>query len=237
MKKSPAVLVACILTGLMTVCARSATAATVLQSFDRLFQGDDPSEVFQFPSGFFQFSLKYDPAAPSTLRFTGYVENQDLFDETGARFLFNWGRSERIWDGAVLFPDGPDYLMGVRFPAADPVQGPVRVPIEFQASIDYAPAWLRFDVEGLGCCDNFRLVGELTLEPTVEPQLSVSRLGSTAARISWSTNFAGFALEYATSLTASDWTAVANAVSTAGTTFTVTVDTDAAFRFFRLRRP
>jgi len=224
------VLVACILTGLVTVCVPSANAATVLQSFDRLFQGDDPSEVFQF-------SLKYDPSAPSTLRFTGYVENLDLFDETGARFLFGWGRSEGSWDGAVLFPEGLDYLMGVRFPAADPVQGPVRVPVEFQARIDYAPAWLRFDVEGLGCCDNFRLVGALTIEPTVEPQLSVSRIGSTAAQISWLTNFAGFDLEYATSLPASNWTAVANAVRTADTTFTVTVDTDAAFRVFRLRRP
>ena len=219
-----------LLTGLAPVCAPSATGATVLQSFDRLFQGDDPSEVFQF-------SLKHDPAAPSTVRFKGFVENLDAFDETGARFLFGWGRSEGSWDGVVLFPDGLDYLMGVRFPAADPVQGPVRVPVEFQARIDYAPAWLRFDVEGLGCCDNFSLVGDLTIEPTMEPQLRVSRVGSTAARITWPTNFTGFTLEYATSLPASTWIAVTNSVSTVGTTYAVTVDTDAAFRAFRLRRP
>src|SRR6185503_9213490 len=209
------------------VCAPPASGATVLQSFDHLFQGDDPSEVFQF-------NLNYDPAAPTTVRFKGFVENLDPFYETGARFLFAWGRSDGSWDGAALFPDGSGNLVGIRFPAADTVQGPVRVPLDFQARLEYAPAWLRFDVEGLGCCDNFRLVGPLTIEPTVEPQLRIFHLSTTAARITWSTNFAGFTLEYATNLSPTNWVAATNSVSPVDTTFTVTVQTDERFRAFRL---
>jgi hypothetical protein len=204
--------------------------AAVLQSFDRLFEGDDPSESFQF-------SLEYDPAIPTTVRFAGFVENLSTFDETGARFLFGWGRTNDDWVEGVSFPAWPDYLRGVRFPAADPLLGPTRVPVVFQGRVGYAPASLRFDVEGLGCCDYFRLVGTLSIEPTVEPELRVSRAGGAAARITWATNFTGFALEHATSLPATTWTAVTNSVSTAGADFSVTVDTDAAFRVFRLRKP
>lgn len=206
------------------------TGVRVLQSFDRLFQGDDPTESFQF-------SLEYDPAVPTTVRFAGFVENLSAFDETGARFLLGWGRTNDNLAEGVSLPDGPEYLMGVRFPPADPVQGPVRVPVEFQGRIGYAPASLRFDVEGLGCCDYFRLVGTLTIEPTVEPELRVSRAGGAVARITWATNFTGFALAYATNLPATSWTAVTNSVSTAGADFSVTVETDAAFHVFRLRKP
>ena len=212
------------------LCAPRASQAAVMQSFDRLFQGDDPSESFQF-------SLDYDPAAPATVRFAGFVENLSPFDETGARFLLAWGRTNASWPEGVYLPDGPEYLMGVRFPAADPVQGPVRVPVELEARIGYAPASLRFDVEGLGCCDYFRLVGTLTIKPPVEPELRASRAGGAAARMTWATNFTGFALEYATSLSATTWTTVTNSVSAVGADFSVTVDTDATFRVFRLRKP
>jgi hypothetical protein len=211
-------------------CALRQTPAAVLQSFDRLFQGDDPSESFQF-------SLTYDPAVPTTVRFAGYVENLSPFSETGARFLLAWGRSADNWPEGLTLPDWPDYLMGVRFPAADPVLGPTRVPVEFHGRIDYAPAALRFDVEGLGCCDYFRLVGSLTLAPTVEPVLRIAPVGDTRARMTWATNYTGFILEYATNLPATAWTAVTNGVSAVGTDFSVTVDTDAPFRIFRLRKP
>lgn len=227
MKQTPVLLFTIVLAAVGTP---SASAATVLQSFDRLFAGDDPTESFQF-------SLEYDPTVPTTVRFAGFVENLDPFYETGARFFLSWGRTNDSWEQVVLLPDGIGYLMGVRFPAADPVQGPVRVPVAFQGRIDYAPAGVWFGVEGLGCCDNFRLVGALTLEPTTEPQLSVSRLGSTAARISWPTNFTGFTLEYGTGLPAPAWLAVTNSVSTVGTSFEVMFDTDAAFRAFRLHKP
>ena len=212
------------------LCTPQGSQAAVLQSIERLFQGDDPSESFQF-------SLEYDPAVPTTVRFAGFVENLSAFDETGARFLLGWGRTNDNLAEGVSWPGGPEYLLGVRFPPADPAQGSVRVTVEFQGRIAYAPASLRFDVEGLGGCDYFRLAGTLSIEPTVEPELRVSRAGGAATRITWATNFTGFTLEYATSLPATAWTAVTNSVSTAGADFSVRVDTDAAFRVFRLRKP
>jgi hypothetical protein len=201
----------------------------VLQTFDRIFQGDDPSESFKF-------SQTFDPAVRATIRFSGFAENLSTFDETGARFFVGWGQAENDLEEGILFPEGPANDMGVRFPPADPLLGPVRVPLEIVAKTDYWPASLRFDVEGLGCCDHFRLVGTLTIEPTPEPELRISRLGGAAARIMWTTNSAGYVLECATNLPAVTWSAVTNSISTAGTTFSVTVNTDEPFKVFRLSK-
>jgi hypothetical protein len=202
--------------------------ATVLQSFDRLFQGDDPSEVFEF-------TLPLDPAMPSSVRFAGFVENRDTFAETGVRFNLAWGRTAGGFDSGILFPDGPEYLMGVRMPPADPLSGPIRVPVEFQASVGYWPASVILAVEGLGCCDNFRFVGNLTIEPL--PRLAISRLGSDAVQITWTTNSAGYRLESAETLTAPVWIPATNSVSVANGNFSVTGDTTAPRRVYRLRKP
>ena len=58
-------------------------SAGTLQTFDRLFQGDDPTEGFDF-------SLAPDPATQSLIRFSGFAENRDTFSETGVRFWLAW---------------------------------------------------------------------------------------------------------------------------------------------------
>jgi len=216
-------LLACFALG--TLAAAWSTRAAVLQSFDHIFIGDDPSESFTF-------TQPLPPAAPSTLRFSGFVESLDLFEETGVRFLMGWGVTNNL-EESRNFPDD-EIHMGVRLPPVDPVKGPVRVPLEWQASLGYGPALLRFDVEGLGCCDNFRLVGNLTLE--FEPRLRIAPLGA-AARINWTTNWAGYHLESATTLPASTWTSVTNAASTVGADYSVTVETAGEQRVYRLRKP
>ena len=91
-------------------------------------------------------------------------------------------------------------------------------------------------VEGLGCCDNFRFVGNLTIE--YGPRLRMSRVGNAAAQITWTTNFAGYLLEEATALPALVWTAATNTVSVVGGDYSVTVDTTpAGQRVYRLRKP
>jgi hypothetical protein len=60
--------------------------------------------------------------------------------------------------------------MGVRLPPVDPVLGTVRVPVQFGADLGLsAPAVVELIVEGLGPADNFRLVGDLTIQPVPEP--------------------------------------------------------------------
>ena len=67
--------------------------------------------------------------------------------------------------------------------------------------------------------------------------LNISRVGTASVQIAWATNFAGHVLEYATSLPATGWTTVTNAVATLGDRLSVTVDAGASIRFFRLRKP
>src|SRR5207247_1902969 len=66
--------------------------------------------------------------------------------------------------------------------------------------------------------------------------LNISRAGTASVQIAWATNFADHVLEYATSLPATGWTTVTNAVATIGDRLSVTVDTGASKRFFRLRK-
>jgi hypothetical protein len=69
------------------------------------------------------------------------------------------------------------------------------------------------------------------------PRLSIARVGSATAQITWATNFADYGLEYATNLPVTVWNPVTNRVTTAGDRLSVTVDTDAAQRVYRLRKP
>jgi len=78
-------------------------------------------------------------------------------------------------------------------------------------------------------------ISNLTLVPMA--QLSISRLGSASVQIKWATHFADRILEYATNLPAAGWSAVTDTVGTNGDRLSVTVNTDAAQRFYRLRKP
>lgn len=138
----------------------TAASAAVLQSFDRLFQGDDPTEGFEF-------APVHDPATPGMLRFDGFAENLAP-DETGVRFLLRWGVPGAEGGGTFVFPPEGEFA-GVRLPGADVVSGTRPVPLHFGVPVDYTPGGVLFVVEGLGPADNFRLVGDLTFQPVPEP--------------------------------------------------------------------
>lgn len=138
----------------------SPVSAAVLESFDRLFQGDDPTEGFTF-------TLGHDPATPGILRFDGFAENLAP-DETGVRFLLRWGVPGSEGGGTFVFPMEGEFA-GVRLPGVDAVSGTTRVPLHFGGPVDYTPGGVLFVVEGLGPTDNFRLVGDLTFQPVPEP--------------------------------------------------------------------
>lgn len=134
--------------------------AAVLQSFDQVFAGDDPTVGFTF-------LLPYDPATPSWLQFDGFAENL-AFDDTGVRFLLRWGVAGSEGGGTLVFPGEPEFA-GVRLPGTAGTPEVTRVPIHFGAAIDYAPGGVLFVVEGLGPADYFRFVGNLTIQPVPEP--------------------------------------------------------------------
>src|SRR5687767_5862772 len=123
-----------VLTGLILTSTVFRVSAGTLQTFDSLFQGDDPTEGFEF-------SLFPDPARPCVIQFSGYAENRDGLDETGVRFWLGSGRTNGTRDELHLFPPEPQFFMGFRLPPIDPMNGPVRVPIQFQSRIEYSPAW------------------------------------------------------------------------------------------------
>jgi subtilisin-like proprotein convertase family protein len=70
-----------------------------------------------------------------------------------------------------------------------------------------------------------------------QAQLSISRAGTALVRITWATNFADHVLEYANSLPAAGWSTVTNATVTTGDRLSVSVNTGALQRFYRLRKP
>jgi hypothetical protein len=147
----------------LTATAAAPAHAAVLRSFDQVFQGDDPSEAFQF-------NLPFNPGPPAGVRFDGFAENLDAGpeSETGVRFQLRWVSTPGHGDGED-FPDDFFFPRGVRLPPADPLAGPVRVPLHFESLLAYSPSLLIFAVEGLGPTDNFRLVGDLSIRPVPEP--------------------------------------------------------------------
>ena len=68
-------------------------------------------------------------------------------------------------------------------------------------------------------------------------RLSSWRVGTASVQITWATNFADHILEHAAGLPTAGWSTVTNAVVTVGDRLSVTVDTGASKRFFRLRKP
>jgi hypothetical protein len=78
-------------------------------------------------------------------------------------------------------------------------------------------------------------ISDVTLVPA--PRLSVSRVGTASVQITWATNLSDHVLEYATRLPAAGWSTVTNTPSTVGDCHSVTVDTGASKRFYRLREP
>jgi hypothetical protein len=77
-------------------------------------------------------------------------------------------------------------------------------------------------------------ISNITL--VAQARLSISPVSAASVQITWATNFADHVLEYATSLPAAGWSTVTNAVTTIGDRLSVTVDTGATTRFFRLRK-
>ena len=77
-------------------------------------------------------------------------------------------------------------------------------------------------------------VSNLTL--VQQAQLSITPVGTAAIQASWRTNNSDHVLEYASSLPAAGWTTVSNAVATNGNLLSVTLQTDASQRFYRLRQ-
>lgn len=68
------------------------------------------------------------------------------------------------------------------------------------------------------------------------PSLEILPMSGTALQLSWPTNATGFALESATSLPATVWTAVTNSVATNGEMFRVQLPATGAQRYFQLRK-
>ena len=147
---------------LAAVHLTASTFGAVVHSFDELLQGDDPSQVFTF-------NLPFEPLTPTQLSFDGFVENLDLFNETGVRFGLAWQTVNGSGGDGISFPGGEDFYMGVRLPPVDPLLGAVRVPVQFGADLAFSPAVVELIVEGLGPADNFRLVGDLAIQPVPEP--------------------------------------------------------------------
>jgi hypothetical protein len=69
------------------------------------------------------------------------------------------------------------------------------------------------------------------------PRLRAVILSPTHLQISWDTNFVGYKLEAAAGLPAMNWFPVTNNVTIANGQAQVTVDTDAAWQFYRLSMP
>ena len=121
MKNKSILILTRVLIALALAFGFSARGATVLQSFDELFIGDDQG-------GSFEFNLVCDPAVPTTVRFAGFLENQNVDAEGAARFFLGWQTNSGVGNdevtiASIVFPPWPDYLYGVRLPATDAVSG------------------------------------------------------------------------------------------------------------------
>jgi hypothetical protein len=78
-------------------------------------------------------------------------------------------------------------------------------------------------------------ISDIALVP--QARLSALQVAPSLLQISWSSNFTDHVLEYAPGLSAAGWNAVTNSVASSGDHFSVTVNTDIAARFYRLRKP
>ena len=159
---------------LLSLASQIEAQSLVTRSFDLVFQGDDPSERYDF-------FLPYDRQTPVTVQFNGFFENL-ASEETGVRYGLNWYLGNNLWDGRQFTDD-----MGVRLPPADSIAGTTRMPINFNQPIDFTPSEVHFWVEGLGPTDRFRFVGDLAIQPVPEPAvlilLTAAALGGLVLRL------------------------------------------------------
>ena len=141
------VLIAAMLaTGLVT---ESFAQTLAHRTFDVIFEGDDPGEVFRF-------DLPFDPVTPSAIRFVGRFENLAA-EETGVRYEYGWPRA----DGT-----GGEERFGIDFTRL-PASG--QLPVQFDQQIGFTPDNLFFHVEGGGPSDHFRFVGDFVVQQVPEP--------------------------------------------------------------------
>jgi hypothetical protein len=81
----------------------------------------------------------------------------------------------------------------------------------------------------------FVTISNVTLLPQARLRIAAVERGS--IQISWATNFTEHVLESAPGLPAASWNTVTNDVAVTGNRFAVTVEANAAQRFYRLRKP
>jgi hypothetical protein len=77
----------------------------------------------------------------------------------------------------------------------------------------------------------------LPFSTSVAPKLDLSLVGDQQARLTWPTNATGYALEFATSLPVTLWTAITNTPTVLSNQFTLEVDTVGGSKFYRLHKP
>jgi len=124
----------------------------VQRSFDQLFAGDDPGELFEF-------DLAFNLQTPTVALFDGFFHNLAI-DETGVRFALYWLKPDGEWDSS-------------------PEQGFVRLasygqlPIDFEQQIGFTPSKVLLHVEGGGPADHFQFQGDFTIKQVPEPNSSV----------------------------------------------------------------
>jgi hypothetical protein len=141
--------------------ASAATAATITQQYDLTLVGDDPDvALFLLPNPFL-------PGFPLEATFEGYAENLNPFP-------YNSNGIE------VGFRDpGPpraDYTMTADLPDADPVTGPVQLPVFFSHSFASAPSQLFVEFRTDGPDENTHFNGTVTLTGTVPEPSTLAML-------------------------------------------------------------
>jgi hypothetical protein len=145
--------------------SQTAMAQGLRVPFNEEFVGDDPTVGFDFFPGL-------DLGTPSEFSFIGYVENRNVGtgEDNGVRFQLSWT------------PQGPDVPLapwqGQQFflPQTPPGQTPTRIPLELRQPIGITAAEIRFTVEGLGCCDDFVVVGEVAVTPIPEGGVGIAMM-------------------------------------------------------------
>ena len=126
-----------------------ATAQPLVQrSFDQLFAGDDPGELFEF-------DLPFDPQIASVALFDGAFDNLAI-DETGVRFALYWLKPDGDWDSS------PEEGF-VRLPSYG------ELPIDFEQQIGFTPSKVLLHIEGGGPADYFQFHGDFTIKQVPEP--------------------------------------------------------------------
>ena len=136
---------------------------------------------------------------------------------SGARLMDGtyWFTGDYLRD---IYPSGTQYLFDWRFSTS------TNGAVVWNGITDWAGGHLWYVT-----------ISNLTLVPAA--WLNISRVGSASVQLAWATNFADHVLEFATSQPAAGWSTVTNATTTIGDRLSVTLDTDAAQRFYRLRKP